>query len=188
MPPKTKITRESIVAAGLELARQAGPEAINARAVASRLGCSTQPVFSNYAAMEALQQDVLAAAAALAQRYMDPAAAPELPPYKAAGMGYIRFAAQEPALFRWVYMRDRSAERPADDRAENGWVVRLIMEKTGLDEEQAWLFHLEMWLFVHGVAATMATGYVDWDEALVSAMLTDVFQGLRARFAEKGGA
>ena len=188
MPPKARITKEQIVSAGLELARQAGPEAINARAVASRLGCSTQPVFSNYAAMDALQQDVLAAAAALAQRYMDPSARPDLPPYKAAGMGYIRFAAEEPALFRWVYMRDRSAERHSDDRAENAWVIRLIMEKTGLDEEQAWLFHLETWLFVHGVAATLATGYVDWDEPLISDMLTDVFQGLRARFAGKGGS
>ena len=42
MPPKTRITKEQIVSAGLELARQAGPEAINARAVASRLGCSAR--------------------------------------------------------------------------------------------------------------------------------------------------
>ncbi len=188
MPPKTKVTREQIVSAGLALARARGPQAINARAVAAKLGCSTQPVFSNYAAMEDLQRDVLAAAQAAANAYMDPASGSDYPPYKAVGMGYIRFAAEEPALFRWLYMRDRSAESPADDRVENAGVLRLIMDKTGLSEDAAWRFHLEMWLFVHGVAATLATGYVRWDPALVSDMLTDVFQGLRARFAGKEGA
>ena len=188
MASKTKITREQLVAAGLDIVRAGGPEALNARAVAAALGCSTQPVFSNYASMQALEQDVLAAAQAAAQRYMDPAAGAGLPPYKAVGMGYIRFAREEPALFRWLYMRDRSGEEPADDRAENAGVLRLIMAGTGLDADAAWLFHLEMWLFVHGLAATAATGYVRWDPALTGDMLTDVYQGLLARFRAKGSA
>ena len=98
------------------------------------------------------------------------------------------FAREEPALFRWLYMRDRSGEEPADDRAENAGVLRLIMAGTGLDEDAAWLFHLEMWLFVHGLAATAATGYVRWDPALTGDMLTDVYQGLLARFQAKGSA
>ena len=187
MAPKTKVTREQILQAGLELVRWGGPGALNARAVAAKLGCSTQPVFSNYADMAALTADVLAAANGLWQARMAAAAqAGDLPPYKAIGMAYIAFARQEPALFRWLFMRDRTGETPADDRAENAAVIALIREKTGLSEEQAWQFHLEMWLFVHGAAATAATGYVDWDAALISDMLTDVFQGLLARFRQKG--
>ena len=186
MAPKMKVTREQIVAAGLELVRWGGPEALNARAVAARLGCSTQPVFSNYADMAALERDVLAAAGALWQvRQEEAARSGSMPPYKAIGMAYIAFAREEPALFRWLFMRDRTGEIPADDRAENAAVIALLREKTGLSEEAAWLFHLEMWLFVHGAAATAATGYVDWDEQLVSDMLTDVFQGLLARFRQK---
>lgn len=189
MAPRMKVTKEQIVDAALGLARRVGPEAVNARAVAAALGCSTQPVFSHYASMEALLRDVLASARDLAQKYLDPATGPEgCPPYKAVGMGYIRFAMEEPALFRWLYMRDRSGEAPADDRAENAAVLRLIMDKTGLDEDSAWLFHLEMWLFVHGLAATAATRYVSWDSSLISGMLTDVFDGLRVRFREKGKA
>ena len=189
MAPKTKVTREQIVNAGLELDRRGGPEALNTRAVAARLGCSTQPVFSNYADMDALAADVRAAANGLWQARMgaavQAAGAADMPPYKAVGMAYIAFAREEPALFRWLFMRDRSGEEPADDRAENEAVIRLIMESTGLNQEQAWLFHLEMWLFVHGAAATLATGYAFWDDGLVSDMLTDVFQGLRARFGQK---
>ena len=189
MAPKTKVTREQITAAGLELVRWGGRSALNARAVAARLGCSTQPVFSNYADMRELEADVLAAANSLWQARQDAAVrAGDTPPYKAVGMAYIAFARQEPALFRWLFMRDRTGEAPADDRAENAGMIALIREKTGLSEDEAWLFHLEMWLFVHGAAATAATGYADWDEALVSDMLTDVFQGLLARFRHRGEA
>ena len=186
MPPKVKITKQKIVAAGLELARQAGPSAINARSIARLLGCSTQPVFSNYTTMEDLQQEVMAAANGLYQAHL--AAAQKdgrYPPYKATGLGYISFARQEPELFRWLFMRDRTGETVPDGRAENREVIALIARNTGLSEDEAWLFHLEMWLFVHGLASTLATGYVDWDEQMLSNMLTDVFLGLKARFASK---
>lgn len=188
MPPKVKVTREQIVGAGLALVRENGPQALNARAVATRLGCSTQPVFSNYDTMEALQKDVMAAAQALYEKALaDAMATGKYPPYKAMGLGYIDFARREPALFRWLYMRDRSGEVIGDGRAENAEAIRLIADKTGLDEDAAWLFHLEMWLFVHGVASTLATGYVAWDEALTSDMLTDIFEGLKARFSNREG-
>ena len=186
MPPRQKITREQIVAAALELAREAGPGAINARAIARKLDCSTQPVFSNYAAMDALEKDVLTAANGLYEAHMTASVEEgKYPPYKSMGLGYIDFARQEPELFRWLFMRDRTGEAIPDGREENAGVIRLISEKTGLDEDSAWRFHLEIWLFVHGVAAMLATGYVNWDETLVSDMLTDMFEGLRARYGEK---
>lgn len=187
MAPKTKVTKQQIVAAGLELAREAGPGAINARAVARKLNCSTQPVFSNYAAMDELEKDVLTTASGLYEAHMAAAAQSEKhPPYKAMGLAYIDFARREPELFRWLFMRDRTGEDIPDGRAENRQIIRLIADKAGLDEDSAWRFHLEMWLFVHGVAAMLATGYINWDETQVSDMLTDMFEGLRARFADKG--
>ena len=101
-------------------------------------------------------------------------------------MAYIAFAKEEPALFRWLFMRSRQGEQIPDGREENAGIIRLIMDKTGLDEDAAWLFHMEMWIFVHGLGAMLATGYADWPQALVSDMLTDMFQGLLARFRQKG--
>ena len=188
MAPKIKVTAEQLRAAGLNIVRQGGPQALNARAVAARLGCSTQPVFSNYATMEDLQRDVLAGAQDLFQARLARAVgqAGSTPPYKAIGMAYIAFAKEEPALFRWLFMRSRQGEQIPDGREENAGIIRLIMDKTGLDEDAAWLFHMEMWIFVHGLGAMLATGYADWPQALVSDMLTDMFQGLLARFRQKG--
>ena len=60
MPPKVQITKEDIVNTALELIRTSGEHAINARAVAAALNCSTQPIFSNFATMEELQNAVIA--------------------------------------------------------------------------------------------------------------------------------
>ena len=62
MPPKVKITKEDIINTALSLVRQEGVSAINARCVAAALGCSTQPVFSNFESMEQLQRATATAA------------------------------------------------------------------------------------------------------------------------------
>ena len=62
MPPKVKITKNDIVNTAVELVRKQGEQALNARTVASALGCSTQPVFSNFATMEELRGSIILAA------------------------------------------------------------------------------------------------------------------------------
>ena len=62
MPPKIKITKEEIIQTALELFKKEGDGAINARSIAAALGCSTQPIFSNFASMEELRSAVIAAA------------------------------------------------------------------------------------------------------------------------------
>jgi hypothetical protein len=44
MPPKVKITKEEIIQTALFLVRENGEQAINARAIATALHCSTQPI------------------------------------------------------------------------------------------------------------------------------------------------
>lgn len=41
MPPKAKITRDMVIAAAFEAARQIGAESINAGTVSKKLNCST---------------------------------------------------------------------------------------------------------------------------------------------------
>lgn len=45
MPPKIKITKEEIVDTALNLVREAGEQALNARSIAAKLKCSTQAVW-----------------------------------------------------------------------------------------------------------------------------------------------
>ncbi|MDE6710288.1 MAG: TetR family transcriptional regulator [Oscillospiraceae bacterium] len=59
MPPKSRVEKEDIIQAAADIVRENGIAALNARAVAAKLGVSTQPIFSNYSTMEELKGDVL---------------------------------------------------------------------------------------------------------------------------------
>ena len=180
MPPKVKITKKDIIQTALDLIRENGVEAINARSIASKLNCSTQPVFSNFATMEKLQEATLAAAYEL---YLDFIKAEtesgKYPKYKSSGMAYIRFAKEEKELFKLLFMRDRTGEdlSPSLDFKE---AVQMIMEANGVTAEKAMLMHLEVWTSVHGIAVMIATSFLPLEIELISNILTDVYQGIRA--------
>ena len=182
MPPKVKITKRDVVDAAVELVRASGAGAINARAIATRLDCSTQPVFSNFATMEELQD---ATAAAAYEIYIDflarEAQGGKYPQYKAYGMAYIRFAKEERELFKLLFMCDREG-RAVVPTFDFDTSVEMIMNANGLSKERAALFHMEMWTSVHGIATMLATSFLSLDWELISEMLTDIYQGLRIRF------
>lgn len=183
MPPKIKVTREEILQAALNLVRQKGESALNARALAKELRCSTQPVFSNYGSMEEVKRQTICSAEQLYHRYMELGVAEgRYPPYKASGMAYIRFAKEEKQLFRLLFMRDRSEEKPQEDQQLMEKMIEMIHAATGLNRESAYRFQVEMWVCVHGIASTIATSYLEWDEEIVSNILTDIFLGLKARY------
>lgn len=185
MPPKVRVARAEIVATALELVRESGESAVNARSVARALQCSTQPVFSNFATMDELRGAVREAANAHYQQYLqEDMAAGRYPPYKASGMAYIRFAREERELFKLLFMRDRSGEVIEEDRESIRPLLELIERNLGISEDAAFSFHMEMWIFVHGIATMIATSYLNWDDALISEILTDAYEGLRHRVTE----
>ena len=183
MPPKCKFTKEEIVQAALEIVRESGIGSVTARDVGIKLGASSKPIFSLFRNMEELQQEVIIAAEKLYQCCLrDETKSGNFPPYKASGMGYIRFAKEEKELFKLLFMRDRSKEKKESDEAELREILQMIQQSTGFSYEKAYMFHLEMWIYVHGIATMIATAYLDWEWDTISAMLTDAYEGLKHRY------
>ena len=185
MPPKCRFTREEIIQAALDLTAEKGVGALTARGLAQRLGSSAKPIFGLFANMEEVQQEVVKAANLRYQEYLrQDMSAGRYPPYKASGMAYIRFAREQKELFKLLFMRDRThEEKAAGDELEA--LLRLIQKNMGLSRDDAYRFHLEMWIYVHGIATMIATAYLEWDMDFISAALTDAYQGLRLRFLPK---
>lgn len=183
MPRKTVILKEDIIRASVEIVRTSGPDALNARAVAKALGCSTQPVFSNFRNMQDLMDSVVGRSLELYDDFIRKEFGRNqgYPPYKTYGMGYIRFAMEESNLFKLLFMRDRRNEESSAEDKTFYEVIPLIMKTLNLTEKEAQLFHLEMWTFVHGIAAMSATSYCSWDMEQASKALTDIYQGLILR-------
>ena len=185
MPPKVKISKEDIIQTTLRLVQQNGADAINARSIAAALVCSTQPIFSNFTSMEDLHQSVLFAAYGLYSDFLQKeVASGKYPPYKAFGLAYIRFAKEETQLFKLLFMCDRKSEAliPTTDFQQS---VEMIMASCSVSKEVAQMMHLEMWTCVHGIATMIATSFFCPEWELISHMLTDVYQGLCTRHANK---
>lgn len=181
MPPKVKLTKEKVLAAAIDLVRAEGTDALNARSLAAMLGCSTQPIFSNFASMVELKEAVLSASYEIyAQRVREEIDRAEVPPYKASGIAYIRYAKDEPRLFSALFMRDRRLENKNelghDPVTESA--LEHLMENTGVSYEVARAVHLELWIFVHGAASMYATGFFTMPLEAVSDMISDVYWGI----------
>lgn len=185
MPPKVKITKEDIIDAAIELVRKNGEEALNARSIATLLNCSTQPIFSNFATMEQLYEELIKKLYSYYLDYLDREAKEgKYPTYKAFGMAYIRFAEDEKNFFRLLFMRNRSGEEltltPDVEKS-----IEIIMSANGISRERATRLHLEMWACVHGIATMLVTSFVRLEWELISDMLTDVYQGVRDRYLQE---
>lgn len=186
MPPRNKHTKDEIIEAALSLAREGGKEAITARAVAARLGSSPKVIFGCLENMEELISEVYQKSYRLYSEHISKADNNgKYPVYKAMGMQYISFAKEEPQLFKMLFMCDRKKSDQAKISEEMDSISDLVSRNLGISKEDALIFHLEMWVYVHGIAAMIATGYLDWETDMISRTLTDAYLGLVERYKMK---
>lgn len=183
MPRKFLFTKEEIVQAALDLTREKGIDAVTARALGIKLDTSPRPIFSYFESMAEVKQAIICEANQIYQSCLkQDMASGKYPPYKASGMAYIRFAREERELFKLLFMCDRTEEDKTHVAEETEMLAGLICQQVNITKEQAMLFYLEMWAYVHGIATMIATGFYDWSEQLCSQTLTDMYQGLKYKF------
>lgn len=111
--------RRALLDAGVALARQGGPGAIVLREATRRAGVVPNAAYRHFESRQALLEAVRAAALAALARAIEAEidAAQQLPDprrraraaFRGVGLGYLRFARQEPGLFRTAF-----AARPFD--------------------------------------------------------------------------
>ncbi len=186
MPPKTKITREMILGAAFEIARREGAEMVNARTVAQKLNCSTQPVLYHFKTMEELKKAVYAKADEFHSAYL---AQPQgESPIKSIGLQYIRFGAQEKHLFRFLFQTNEFSGKSISDLTnaeEAAFIFEAIAKTSHISVEQARLLFKSLFLFAHGYASMFANNELAYDESVILSDLELVFTGMLS--ALKGG-
>ncbi len=108
--PKAKVTKEMVVEAAFTEARANGIAQVNARTVAKRLGCSTQPVLYYFATIQELKEAAYRKADRFHTEYLL-----HVPPQEdvllGIGLNYIRFAVREPNLFRFLFQSGFAQEK-----------------------------------------------------------------------------
>ena len=180
MPAKAKVTREMIVDAAFAVARETGAETISARTVSERLHCSTQPVMYHFATIEELKRTVYAKADQYHSDYLMRIKKPQKGAALGIGMNYIRFAIEEPHLFRFLFQSGYAVENSLlemVDSEELKPVLAAMEGALGMDAERTKQVFLTIALFAHGYASILANNGLDYDEALVASHLERAYRG-----------
>jgi AcrR family transcriptional regulator len=179
MPPKAKITKDMIVQAAVEVAKQSGHEKINARTVAEKLNCSTQPVMYHFSTIDAMKREAYARADHLHTEYLM-TVSPEQDPILGIGLNYIRFAVEEPQLFRFLFQSGYAQENSLLEMIDSEELIPVLaamQEGAGLSMEKTRQVFLTVALFAHGYASIIANNGLEYDETLVAKHLEQAWNG-----------
>ena len=153
MPPKAKVTREMILDAAFDLVRSEGQGALNVRALARCLGCSTQPILYNFATMEALTAAV-----------------------------YER-ADEERHLFRFLFESNRFGGMDLRGLMQGpgiGELVDILSQGLCCERAEAERVFLAFFAVVHGLGSLLCNNAMAYDETQCTEMLETVFYGALA--------
>ena len=179
MPPKTRITKDMIIQAAVEVARQSGHENINARTVSEQLHCSTQPVMYHFSTIDAMKRAAYAQVDHLHSEFLM-TIPPEQDPILGIGLNYIRFAVEEPQLFRFLFQSGYAEENNLLEMVDSEGlapVLAAMQEGAGLSMEKSRDVFITVALFAHGYASVIANNHQEFDEKLIAEHLERAWNG-----------
>lgn len=180
MPPKAKITKDMIVDAAFEIARTKGAEEISARTVAEKLGCSTQPVMYHFATIDELKRAAYTKADMFHTEYITGFDAENSDIMRGIGLRYIRFAAEEKNLFRFLFQSDLVTGNSVAgmiDSEDAAPVAELMSKAMGLDMRRTKQVFLHVAMFAHGYASILANNTLQYDEDGIMAHMALAYRG-----------
>lgn len=181
MPPKVKITKDMVIDAAFEVTRAEGAENVNARTVAKRLGCSTQPIMYHFAKIEDMKRAAYEKLNRFHTEYLMHVN-PQEDVMLGIGLNYIRFAQKEPHLFRFLFQSGFATESnilQMVDSPELEPVLCAMQAEMELNREQTKEVFLTLAMFVHGYATLLVNNALEHDEAATAVLLERVYRGAR---------
>jgi AcrR family transcriptional regulator len=176
MPPRVKFTKEEIVEAALRVTREGGIDSLTARSLAAELGASTRPMFTYFETVDELKHEVHEAAKGIYKTYIERGLA-EPVPFLGVGQNTIRFAREEPELFRLLFLQkpDGADGGAAEALAFSQDLVRdSIMGIYKMDAYEADCYYRNLWLIAFSFCAMIAAGECPYTDEQMSAMFTEV--------------
>ena len=180
MPKKPTTTKEAMIEGAFQMIRDKGHEFLTARNLAAFLGCSTQPIMYQFPNLDTLKDLTYQKADAFHSEYL--LAGADL---LDIGLRYIRFAEEEPQLFRFLFQSGRFSGSSLEElirSPETAGVLAAVSSEEGLPAEAAAAFFEPLAAIVHGYASLIANNAMRYDPEAIRRALITIAEGL-----ERGG-
>ena len=174
MAPKNKFTKKEMINAAMQVVRDKGIDGLTAKTMADELGTSTQPVFTAFGSMDTVKQEVYASAVRVYDSYTD-AGLKEKIPFFGVGMQYIRFAREEPELYRLLFLtktqdQEYSAMKSMQHLQE---LIRpTLVNIYHITAEEADLYFRDLWFVVHSLSTLVVTDDCTYSDQEIGQILT----------------
>lgn len=176
MPRKPSTTKEAMIEGAFSLIREKGHEALTVRNLASYLGCSTQPIMYQFPDTETLRDLTYQKADEFHTQYLM-----KSEDLLQMGLNYIRFAKEEPFLFRFLFQSRRFSGLSFEDviRApQTAEILNAVSVSEGISTEEAVSFFEPLAALVHGYASLIADNAMNYDPDAIGHALIAVAEGL----------
>ena len=174
MAPKNKFTKEEMVNAALQVVRLNGIDRLTAKTMADELGTSTQPIFTAFGSMDTVRQEVYDSAIRLYDKYTI-AGLKEKIPFLGVGMQYIRFAWDEPELYRFLFLtrtQNNKYSAMTAMRRLQALVRPTLMNVYRITAEEADIYFRDLWFVVHSLSTLIVTGDCPYSDREIGQILT----------------
>lgn len=179
MPPRIETDSKRVLDAVTEIIDESGWSAVSARAVANRLGISTQPIYRIFGDMDGLRKAATARGFEIFSEYVKGEALDQ-------AVRYVTFAVERGGLFNFLFRAGNCEYGGLDDMAhklvDGTDIIDRLQQLTGLPRERVYRLHLCLWMALHGVAAVAADNKAEFTESEIKALVKDMTGALAAYY------
>ena len=165
MPSSPKIKKEDMLQAALELVSRDGYAALNIKAVARELGCSTAPISWQFGGMDGLREELIPFAEQYVEDKYYSRNENEVAAFEQRGRGTIDLALENPNLFRCLSTGERSqilstGFRLQTNNPDPDNVYQKMADLLGITLNQVMDFAMTMMVYTQGIGTLIASGIV----------------------------
>lgn len=180
MSKPTKITKEIILEKALEIIRTQGIEKVSNREIAKKLNSSIRPIYYQFKNSEELYNELLMKMETYFYSFLLDNEIEDIPKYKQVGINYIKFAKEEPNIFKALFMKKNNlvVENFIGQIKEFKEIEKFVKVSTNLKNEEIKTFHVKMWIFTHGLATLVASNTINFNDQQIRDLLSYEFQAL----------
>jgi len=182
VPPKITTSKEMIIEAGYSIADEEGIGQVNCRAIAKKLGCSTQPVFSRFPNMEELKEEVFNYAC----NKLEKSIAEELEDSKEHSLLEVSVTAladlarEHKNMYKLIYLSDFRSEKTFLEEREKYQTNKLILQELvntyKIDAKRVEGIFERISLLAHGICTVIATTTMDYSNEQVIRIIDDALK------------
>lgn len=187
MPPKTKFSKQKIIDAAFDIAREQGIDGITIRKVANELGSSIAPIYVNFNDVEELKHAVVVRVAEISKQMLMEQDSGQ--PFHDIGVASLRFAREYSVLYKDFILNQKDYMDTYDQEMGEELIGQMKRDSDldGFTDGELMVILLKMRVFTTGLSMMAASEMLpeELDEerlvGLLDSAAADIIAGSRIR-------